>query len=51
MDEATPAAQAALRAKLYLLLMALRAPCEGLKAVIWNATLPDYVFADTQEKL
>ena len=51
MDEATPAAQAALRARLALLLKALRARCEGLKAIIWNATLPDYVFADTQEKL
>ena len=51
MDEGTPAARAALKARLALLLKAVRARCEGLKAVIWNATLPDYVFADTQEKL
>ena len=51
MDEATPAARAALGARLTLLLKAVRARCEGLKAVIWNATLPDYVFADTQERL
>ncbi len=51
MDEGTPAARAALNARLALLLKAVRARCEGLKAVIWNATLPDYVFADTQERL
>ena len=51
MDEATPAARTALGARLTLLLKAVRARCEGLKAVIWNATLPDYVFADTQERL
>ena len=51
MDEASPAARAALTARLSLLLQAIRARCEGLKAIIWNATLPDYIFADTQEKL
>ena len=51
MDEASPAARAALTARLSLLLQAIRARCEGLKALIWNATLPAYIFADTQEKL
>ena len=51
MDDPTPATRAALEARLVLLLKAVRARCEGLKAVIWNATLPDYVFADTQERL
>ena len=50
MDEATPAARAALEARLDMLLKVIRSRCEGLKAVIWNATLPDYIFADTQEK-
>ena len=50
MDDATPASRAALAARLGLLAKALRANCDGLKARVWNATLPDYVFADTQEK-
>lgn len=51
MDDATPASRAALDARLRLLLKAVRARCEGLKAVIWNATRPDIIFADTQERL
>lgn len=51
MDEATPAARAALAVRLSGLSKAIRSRCEGLRAVIWNATLPDYVYADTQEKL
>lgn len=51
MDEATPAARAALAVRLTGLGKAIRSRCEGLRAVIWNATLPDYVYADTQEKL
>ena len=51
MDEATPAARAALAVRLSGLGRAFRSRCEGLRAVIWNATTPDYVYADTQEKL
>ena len=50
MDDPTPASRAALAARLELFAKSYRARCEGLKAVVWNATLPDYVFADTQEK-
>lgn len=51
MDETSPAAHTALTERLSLLQRAIHTRCEGLKAVIWNATLPDYIFADTQEKL
>lgn len=50
MDEPTPASRAALAARLETFAKSFRARCDGLKAVVWNATLPDYVFADTQEK-
>lgn len=51
MDETTPASKAALKAKLGMLLQAVRVRGEGLKAVIWNATLPDRISVDTQERL
>lgn len=50
MDDPTPASRAALMARLEFFAKSYRARCDGLKAVIWNATLPDYVFADTREK-
>ena len=50
MDDSTPASRAALNVRLSGLVKAVRSRCDGLKAVIWNATLPDYVFADTQDK-
>lgn len=49
MDDPTPASRAALAARLETFAKSYRARCDGLKAVVWNATLPDYVFADTQE--
>lgn len=51
MDEATPAARAALAVRLESLVKAVGSHCDGLNARIWNATVPDRVFADTQEKL
>lgn len=50
MDDTSPASRAALVARLELFAKSYRARCDGLKAVVWNATLPDYVFADTREK-
>lgn len=50
MDDATPASRAALESRLDLLLTAVRARCDGLGVVVWNATRPDYVYGDTQEK-
>ena len=51
MDESTPASRAALNVRLAGLAKAVRSRCDGLKAVIWDATLPDYVYANTLEKL
>lgn len=50
MDDATPASRAALESRLDRLLEAVSARCDGLKVVVWNATRPDYVYGDTQEK-
>lgn len=50
MDDATPASRAALASRLDRLLEAIRARCDGLEVVVWNATHPDYVYGDTQEK-
>ena len=50
MDEQTPASQNDLRARLSNLLKAMRSQVSP-NTVIWNATMPDTIFADTQEKL
>ena len=50
MDEQTPAAMADLRIRLANLHKAMRSQIAPA-TVIWNATMPDTVFADTQGKL
>lgn len=48
MDEPTPASRAALGERLSAFAKAFRSNC--VKAPVWNATMPDVVLADTQEK-
>ena len=48
MDEHTPTAMADLRARLTSLQKAMRSRVAP-ETVIWNATMPDAIFADTQE--
>lgn len=50
MDEQTPASQADLRNRLSNLQKAIRSRVAP-ETVIWNATMPDTVFADTQGRL
>ena len=50
MDEQTPASRADLRTRLGNLRKAIRSRVAP-ETVIWNATMPDTVFADTQGKL
>ena len=50
MDEQTPASQNDLRARLANLLKAMRSRVSP-ETVVWNATMPDTIFADTQGKL
>ena len=50
MDEQTPASQADLRTRLSNLQKAIRSRVAP-ETVIWNATMPDTVFADTQGRL
>ena len=50
MDEQTPTASADLHARLANLLKAIRSRTTP-ETVIWNATMPDAIFADTQGKL
>ena len=50
MDDPTPASQADLRSRLTQLRDAIRSRV-ATTAVIWNATIPNRIFADTQETL
>ena len=50
MDDPTPASQADLRSRLTQLRDAIRSRV-ATTAVIWNATIPNRIFADTQEAL
>ena len=49
MDDPTPESAADLRKRLTQLRDAIRAKVVP-NAVIWNATIPDRIFLDTQEK-
>lgn len=51
MDEPTPDSQADMVGRLTNLRNTIRSKVPPETTVIWNATLPDKIFADTQEKL